>query len=83
MSEHSIPLEIALASDKSEQSLLQVVREAYLPCKIIADSSTGMKLPLLEGKNLVDGKSAVYICKNYSCQEPITEVSELRNQLSL
>ena len=77
------PLEIALASDKSEQSLLQVVREAYLPCKIIADSSTGMKLPLLEGKKLVDGKSAVYICKNYSCQEPITEVSELRNQLPL
>ena len=77
------PLEIALASDEADTSLLQVVREAYLPCKIIADSSTGMKLPLLEGKKLVDGKSAVYICKNYSCQEPITEVSELRNQLPL
>ena len=77
------PLEIALASDEADTSLLQVVREAYLPCKIIGDSSTGMKLPLLEGKKLVDGKSAVYICKNYSCQEPITEVSELRNQLPL
>ena len=77
------PLEIALASDEADTSLLQVVREAYLPCKIIGDSSTGMKLPLLEGKKLVDGKSAVYICKNYTCQEPITEVSELRNQLPL
>ena len=75
------PLEIALALDKADDSLLQIVREAYIPCKIIGDSSTGMKLPLLEGKKLVDGKSAVYICKNYSCQEPITDRSNLQDKL--
>ena len=75
------PLEIALALDKADDSLLQIVREAYIPCKIIGDSSTGMKLPLLGGKKLVDGKSAVYICKNYSCQEPITDRSNLQDKL--
>ena len=59
------PIEFALALDKTDQSLLEIIREAYIPCKIIGESSTGMKLPLLEGKALVNGKSAVYICKNY------------------
>jgi hypothetical protein len=29
-------------------------------------------VPLLAGKGLVDGKFAVYLCENFTCQAPIT-----------
>ncbi len=34
-------------------------------------------VPLLEGKTLVDGEPAVYICERFSCQAPITAPSAL------
>ena len=75
------PHEIALSSVNGDNSLLKVVREKYLPCKIIGESSLQLDIPLLKGKNPIAGKSTVYICKNYTCHEPITDISSLLSQL--
>ena len=77
------PHEIALSSVNGDNSLLKVVREKYLPCKIIGELSSQLDIPLLKGKNPIAGKSTVYICKNYTCHEPITDVSSLLNQLPI
>ena len=77
------PKEIVLAAETNNDPLMNIVKQTYLPCKILASSSTEMDLPILEGKEMVDGKSTIYICKNYTCKEPITDESILRDSLAL
>ena len=75
------PHEIALSSVNGDNSLLKVIREKYLPCKIIGESSSQLDIPLLKDKRPLGGKSTAYICKNYACREPVTDDVALRNQL--
>lgn len=69
------------------QKLLERVRACFLPNKILAlsepdDAEHAALIPLVRGKQLVDGTPAVYICQNYSCRAPITSAEELGRILS-
>ena len=37
--------------------------------------------PLLEDRDLIDGKPTAYVCENYACQLPVTEPAALARQL--
>ena len=76
------PKEIVLAANTNTDPLMDIVKQTYIPCKIIASSSTEMSLPILKDKKTVDGKSTIYICKNYTCKEPITNGNDLKAALS-
>ena len=72
------PVELAFIGDAGHEemaALQQAVADLYLPNRIIATGSAGAPtdLPLLRGKEPALGKPALYICRNFSCQQPVTE----------
>lgn len=71
------PLELAFVGDETQEglrALRRAVADQYLPNRIIATAALGTpsSSPLLEGKQPVDGQPALYICRNFSCRQPIT-----------
>ena len=79
--------EIAIVGDPADagtQALLAVVRDVYLPHTVIAGKRAGEEsmLPLLQGRDLVRGRPAAYVCENYACRLPVTEAVELEKMLS-
>ena len=69
--------------DPRTQALLQEARRHYLPHTVLAQREPDSEnpLPLLEGRTLVDGQPAAYVCENYACQLPVTGVDALRQLL--
>ena len=36
------------------------------------DDPAARAVPLLQGKDLVDGQAAVYVCERFACSAPVT-----------
>ena len=68
--------EVVVVGRESSTLARQVLAE-YIPHKIFLVSETGEEqLPLLTGKNPID-KPLIYLCHEYSCLKPVTEVNQL------
>ncbi len=75
----STPKEIAIVGKKGDpktEAMLAALHGIYQPNKIVAssESADGETLPLLAGKTQVDNTATAYICENYACQAPTTDV---------
>ena len=70
------PKEIAVAGPP-ESEIARAALEPFEPNAVVAFGPAD-DVPLLEGKTLVDGKPAVYVCERFACRAPVTEVAELR-----
>jgi uncharacterized protein len=71
----SQPREIAVVGSPDDE----VARAALAPFEPNAVVAFGPseEVPLLQGKDFVDGRPAVYVCKNFACQTPVTEAGAL------
>jgi uncharacterized protein YyaL (SSP411 family) len=55
----------------------------YRPFKVLARIETNKtsELPLLKERTAIDGKATAYVCENFVCQRPVTEVDGLNDLL--
>jgi uncharacterized protein YyaL (SSP411 family) len=69
------PRELAVIGSP-EDAIAQAALAAFDPNAVIAFGPSG-DVPLLAGKDLVDGRPALYVCERFACRAPITEPSDL------
>ncbi|HEX3268168.1 MAG TPA: thioredoxin domain-containing protein [Gaiellaceae bacterium] len=70
------PKEIAVVGPP-ESEVARAALEPFDPNVVVA-FGPAEGVPLLEGKELIDGKPAVYVCERFACRAPVTEVAELQ-----
>ena len=83
------PVELALCGTPGEpgyEALRAAVGSRYIPTRIVAhhDPTEGAApdLPLLDGKGLVDGQAALYVCRGFACRAPVTDPAHLDRALA-
>jgi hypothetical protein len=83
------PAEIAVVGgpdDERTRALHQTALHAAPPGAVLAlgdgNPETSSAIPLLEGRGLVDGAPAAYVCRQFTCQAPVTTPAELTEVLS-
>jgi uncharacterized protein YyaL (SSP411 family) len=89
----SKPRQIVIAGKKDApetKALLEEVHRHFLPKTILLLAEDGESQKFLGGRNEairamtpIDGKSAAYVCENFTCKAPVTEPKELAKLLSL
>jgi hypothetical protein len=78
---HLAPVrEVALAGD-DVSDLARVVRGGFWPYTVLAGGDG--PVPLLEGREPVDGQAAAYVCQHFTCQLPVTSAEELTKLLQI
>ena len=78
------PAEIAVVGDPDDErtrALHQTALHAAPPGAVLAlgdgNPETPSGIPLLEGRGLVNGAPAAYVCRQFTCQAPVTTPGQL------
>jgi uncharacterized protein YyaL (SSP411 family) len=80
-------IEVAVVADPSDPAAAALVREVttrVLPGSVLLSAPPGVGTelsPLLQYRDMVDGKPTAYVCRNYACDLPVTEPAALREQV--
>jgi uncharacterized protein YyaL (SSP411 family) len=72
----SPPRELAVVGDV-RSDVARAALTGFMPETVVAVGPSE-DIPLLAGKSLVDGASAVYVCERFACRAPVTQPDELR-----
>ncbi|HEY7484400.1 MAG TPA: thioredoxin domain-containing protein [Streptosporangiaceae bacterium] len=80
------PVEIAVVGppdDDRTRALHRRALQATTPGAVITigDGAEADGVPLLEGRDLVDGAPAAYVCRNFACRLPVTTPADLAAEL--
>jgi uncharacterized protein len=87
------PRQIVIAGKKDSsqtKALLKEVHRHFLPDKIVilADADQGQEYlgernEAVRAMSLVEGKPAAYVCENFTCKAPVTDLKQLSDLLNL
>ena len=82
--------QVVIAGKRDDPGTVAMVKEArkgFNPDRIVAlldpegDTDGDVSLRLFEGRKMIDGLPTGYVCRNYACELPVTDVASLASQL--
>jgi hypothetical protein len=73
-------------SIEGAKEILNYINQKFIPNKILilkeeSDDSISEIAPFIKNQHTINGKTTVYVCENYNCKMPVTELSELEELL--
>ncbi|HEX5660779.1 MAG TPA: thioredoxin domain-containing protein [Polyangiales bacterium] len=72
------PVEVAIVGPEPEsEPLRRAVARVYLANRILGYGLGSEALPLLAGKTMVKGAPAVYVCRDFACEAPLTRPEDV------
>ena len=81
--------EIVISSNEYDHyahMMVKEIRKCYQPAKIVLVKTVSNNLqniaPYVSGQNPINGETAVYLCRNFSCDFPITDYKKIGAVLS-
>ena len=79
------PLEITVLNNSNEE-ILQYLEKSFLPESIFvtignSNSLEGLSYPFFEGKNYDSNKTTVFVCKDFTCSLPLTNLEEVKKNI--
>ena len=80
-------VELAIVGDPGASdfdSLVRVAAERYVPALVLAGGSPGQgtAVPLLADRPVVEGRATAYVCRDFTCDAPVTTPEALVAQLA-
>ncbi|HEX3011568.1 MAG TPA: thioredoxin domain-containing protein [Syntrophomonadaceae bacterium] len=83
------PQQIVVVGDKENEDtgrMIETVHSAFIPFaltlfKDMEDKELSILVPHIDGMKMVEDKPTVYVCKNFTCQSPVNELSALQKTL--
>jgi len=80
------PTEITIINDKNSE-LISSLRKKFLPesIMVLVENQSNLealsKHPFFSGKEFQNDKTTVFVCKNFSCSLPLSDLSEIEKEL--
>jgi uncharacterized protein YyaL (SSP411 family) len=81
------PREIVLVGDRSDagtEALLRALHSRFVPNRVVmlvdspeARRALAVRIPAIEFMEKIDGRASAYVCRNYTCQLPVTDSEKL------
>jgi uncharacterized protein YyaL (SSP411 family) len=84
--------EIVIAGDADAEDtrrMLELIRGKFLPNAVVllhdggrADPTLLEMVPFIKNQTAVEGKATAYVCENYACKKPVTDIREFEGLLA-
>ena len=81
--------EVAVVGDLENvagKEIMRALRQPFRPNVIVAWLPVAVEdhetIPLLSQRGIIDGRTTVYVCRNFACQLPVTTAAEVAAALS-
>ena len=78
-------VEVAIAGNKDDEGFRALTHEIatqYVPSLVLAGGSDGGGIALMEGRKAKTGRATAYVCRSYSCDEPVSDAATFAAQLA-